>query len=371
MIDPWTRASLRVAVYQLRHLDRVPAHAVVDEAVAIVRGKRGPKLGGFVNAVLRKVASVPRDANGPRMELPSWIAGAIGRSLGRERFEAFLGIAATTPSVDLRVFGDIDVEDVARAIAASRPDASVVRGSVASRALRLHGAGDPRTLPGYTEGRFAVQEQGAQRVVELLGARPGERIADLCAGHGTKTAVLAEAVGASGEVVAVDLHARRLEAIDVELRRLRLDANVRTKAIDLTVGIGDLSEASFDRVLVDAPCTGLGTLHRRPEILLRMTPDMIADLGRIQSKILMNAWRLVRPGGTVLYAVCSPLLAEGLDVVESLSGAVPKVASSSDSQPTDDDGIIRLGPWLGDDAASTEAYQVWVGERPEPSGNLR
>jgi 16S rRNA C967 or C1407 C5-methylase (RsmB/RsmF family) len=98
---------------------------------------------------------------------------------------------------------------------------------------------------------------------------------------------------------------------------------------------------------------------------------MVADLGRIQSKILINAWRLVRPGGRLLYAVCSPLAAEGLDVVESLSGVAAKVAPESDSIPPDDDGIVRLGPWVGDDAARTDVYQVWLGERPEPTGNLR
>ncbi|MBW2376697.1 MAG: class I SAM-dependent methyltransferase, partial [Deltaproteobacteria bacterium] len=195
-------------------------------------------------------------------------------------------------------------------------------------------------------------------------AQPGERVLDACAGRGGKTAQLIEAVGESGKVVATDLHEHRLEQIDAELARLRLDpARLETACVDWTVGKGTV-HGEFDRVLVDAPCTGLGTLRRRPEILLRAGHDEAARMGENQRRILENAASMVRHGGTLLYAVCSPLEVEGSGVVNDadLSGFDLQVgrASHLKSLYFGSGGGLDVGPWVPGAGPWADAYQVYM-----------
>jgi 16S rRNA (cytosine967-C5)-methyltransferase len=316
-IDPFARAAMRAAAYQVLYLDRVPAHAAVDAAVTQVRRERSPKLAGFVNAILRKVAAAPRLPKPDRLVVPAWFEADLERSLGEEGAARFLAERPLPPPISLRARID---RDVLRArIEESVPGVRVEHG-VAPSSLLVYGAGDPRKLPGYAAGDYAVQEEGAQLVALELGARAGERVADLCAGHGGKTMILAEAVGASGRVVAVDLHESKLEDLERERARLAISTAIETEAIDLVVGLGGLTPASFDRVLVDAPCTGAGTIHRRPELLLRLAREDAARLADVQTVILDRAIDLVKSGGEVVYAVCSPFAAEGPGVVDRVLG---------------------------------------------------
>jgi 16S rRNA (cytosine967-C5)-methyltransferase len=327
-MDPFARAALRAAVYQLLFLDRVPAHAAVDAAVTLVRRERSPKLAGFVNAILRRVAEGPRPERAPELSVPAWFRDELVKSLGPEGAGAFLRERPIPPPIALRSRIDRD------ALRARLEGAGVrVENGLAPASLLVYGAGDPRKLPGYAAGDFAVQEEGAQLVALEVGARPGERIADLCAGHGGKTMLLAEAVGERGHVVAVDLHESKLEALERERERLGIAPVIETEAIDLTVGLGGLPAESFDRVLVDAPCTGAGTIHRRPELLLRLEPADVARLAAVQTSILARALELAKPGGTVVYAVCSPFEAEGRGVVDRvLSGRAGVSAQESSKE---------------------------------------
>ena len=224
-LDGLVRAALRAGCYQLDHLDRSPAHAIVNDSVNIVRAERGRELSGFVNAVLRKVADSAEAARlrAPRTLLvPAWMHAALGVALGAERREALLSGASSSPPLALRLRADVEREAFAERLRQVRPLADVQLGRVSPRAVLARRVGNPRTLPGYAEGEFAVQEEGAQTIALACGAQPGEVVADLCAGHGGKTALLAEAVGAHGEVTAIDLDPRKLERIPAELNRLGL-----------------------------------------------------------------------------------------------------------------------------------------------------
>jgi 16S rRNA (cytosine967-C5)-methyltransferase len=354
--DAYLRAALRGAAYQLLHLSRVPPHAAVSDAVSLVRAERGPRLSSVANAVLRKVAARRPEAPRPpsRLVLPKWLEGSLREVLGRARADAFLGARRLPPPMGLRAVGT-EAGELAEALRAARPDAEVEESALVDGALRVRGVGDPRALPGWAEGRFAVQELGSQRIVELVGARPGERVADLCCGHGTKTLALAARVGQGGRVEAVDLYEEKLERLEVERERLGLPAErVGVRAVDLTVGAGGLEPASFDRVLLDAPCTGLGTVHRRPEIALRLSPDDPRRLAELQRRLLATARALVRPGGTLVYAICSPTREEVQPALEADGGRLPDGA--------DPDGVLRLGPWLGEEL---DAYQVVRWRAPE------
>ncbi|MBW2550063.1 MAG: Sun protein [Deltaproteobacteria bacterium] len=365
-VDSWTHAALLGAAYQLLHLERVPSHAVVNDAVELVRMKRGKRVAGFANAILRKVAADRPDVPEPpsSVAIPSWLRDALGSSIGAEHTDDLLRVGREPPSIDLRVRTDIEREAIAESIGVVHPAAVIALTELSPHGLRVSGAGDPRALPGYEKGAFAVQEEGAQLIGSLLQARPGERVLDACAGRGGKTAQLIECVGESGSVVATDLHEHRLEQISAELIRLRLDpAGLETACVDWTVGKGTV-RGDFDRVLIDAPCTGIGTLRRRPEILLRTGRKDAARMGETQRRILENAGSLVRPGGTLLYAVCSPLSDEGPAVVESvdLPGFDLQVgrASHLKSLYFGSDGGLDVGPWVQGAGPWADAYQVYM-----------
>jgi 16S rRNA (cytosine967-C5)-methyltransferase len=305
--DDVVRRHLLVAAYQLLLLDRVPAWAAVDEAVQSLRALRGPKVAGFGNAILRKLSGERLDpATAIRESTPGWLFAALSGAVGASEAEALLG-------VDIAL-GNVWVRPVGAAAPAWLRDATPHR---VVPTARLAPGGDPDKLEGFSDGAFVVQEPGAQLVALALGARSGERVLDACAGRGQKTTLLSERVGPSGKVWATDAHPSKLEALAREAGRLKLPAP-DSAAVDYTLGVGDVPD-DFDRVLVDAPCTGVGTLRRRPEIAERLTPSDPGRLGSLAAAILRGAAGRARPGGRVVLAVCSVLSEEAESVVESVT----------------------------------------------------
>jgi 16S rRNA (cytosine967-C5)-methyltransferase len=363
--DSFTMAALVGATYQALHLPRVPPFAIVGETVAIVKQKRGERLGGLANAVLRKIVSARPEEPAPprRLVVPEWVEKELARGIGADRVEATLALDGHAPPLGLRVQPGIDPSALAERIRAAVPRASLRPSDVVPACLCGTGLGDPRALPGFAEGEFAVQDEGAQLVAALVGARPGERILDACAGHGGKTMMLASQVGPSGHVVAVDLHEAKLQQLKSEAARLGIEsARVSTETIDLSVGDGGL-EGGFDRVLVDAPCTGLGTLRRRPELLLRLEPRDCQRLAALQYRLLSRVLPLVRPGGVLVYAVCSSSAAEATGVAEKLEASFGGILRRRDSVETvtlsaENDGVFRIGPWLSTQGGAPDVYQV-------------
>jgi 16S rRNA (cytosine967-C5)-methyltransferase len=311
--DPLARAHLLIAAYQLLALDRVPAFAAINEAVEALRRARGPRVAGFGNAILRRLAAEPKLELPGALEssVPPWLWAQLERSVGRE---AALGLLGATGAAARR---GLCVRLTARAASSSPPLAwlaSAEPGQVAPGALWLPPSGDLRRLAGYAEGAFVVQEEGAQWSALALGAQPGERVLDACAGHGQKASLLAERLGPTGRLWVNDLVPRKLERLGQEFRRLGLPLP-ECRSVDLASTVGDLP-ADMQRVLVDAPCTGTGTLRRRPEIANRLVESDPSRLAEQALKLLCNAASLVPPGGRVLFVVCSVLRAECEDVVE-------------------------------------------------------
>lgn len=302
--DERVLSQLLVAAYQILLLERVPAFAAVDAAVTGVKRERGPRVAGFANAVLRKLTKTGEklsQGQALRESTPEWLWHALVEAIGEEQAGALISTEALT---GLRRRLGSDEPEWMRALQAGRisPVARLVRGE-----------GDPRQKPGFAEGVFSVQEEGAQVVGLALGARAGERVLDACAGRGQKASLLAERLG-TGSLVASDLYPEKLQALADELTRLRLPP-VETRGIDWSVGQGGL-DGHFDRVLVDAPCSGTGTLRRRPEILRRLKPEDPRRLAQLAESILRSAASRARPGGTVLFAVCSVLREECEELVE-------------------------------------------------------
>jgi 16S rRNA (cytosine967-C5)-methyltransferase len=326
-LQPEVASSLRLACHQLLSM-RVPAHAAVATSVELVREAVGERPVRLVNAVLRKVGErsldewidvVAPDAAADRVghlairhAHPRWVIEEFASVLGElDEVERALAADNAAPSVSLVVRPGL--ADVAELVAAgSEPG----RWSPYAATLR---AGDPRAIPAVREGRAGVQDEGSQ-LVALAVARAevaGEdgRWLDLCAGPGGKAALLVGLARERGAVVvAAERQPHRAELVRRALRGYPdgfgvVAADGRDAPFD---------DGMFDRVIVDAPCTGLGALRRRPEARWRRTPEDIASLVSLQGQLLSSALGLVRPGGVVAYVTCSPVLAETRGVVDTV-----------------------------------------------------
>ncbi|MFO0737674.1 MAG: transcription antitermination factor NusB [Labilithrix sp.] len=329
-VDPTVRAHLVIAAYQILALTRIPAFAAVNEAVNAVRAFRGAKVAGFTNAVLRKIAAMPKPSEEELSaaafaaidgELRSAVIRAIGEVEARALFER-----SEVPPLGIRVEDEPDRDLWLGRLREARPNATFDAGRISPQAILARGAGKLTELPGYAEGAWTPQEEGSQAVARALEASPGDIVLDACAGRGNKTGLLARAVGPSGAVDAADLHPKKLERLVRELERIGQRPRA-TYAVDWSRGTGEIGSQSYDRILIDAPCSGTGTIRRRPELALRRQGSDLAALAEMQRQILERAASLVKPGGRIIYAVCSILREEAEDVVSR----VPGLAAAGDS----------------------------------------
>ncbi len=329
-LDVAVRAHLVLAAYQLFFM-RVPAFAAVSEAVSAVRTARGTRVAAFANAVLRRVAERAETmAEAEREEAVVRIgAGVAARGARASAVAGGCRVPCCGPVPKLprwRCASSAPRSATAwiERLRAAAPQARFEAGRVSPLAILARGAGKPQRLPGWNEGAWSVQEEGAQLAALAVGAREGSTVLDACAGRGNKTAVLARAVGSAGAVDACDSSPAKLERLGAELARLALRTRA-TFAVDWTVGSGEVT-GEYDCVLVDAPCTGVGTLRRRPEIALRRESADLEALTRTQIAIATRAAAHVRPGGSLVYVVCSVLREEGEDVIDALILARPDLA---------------------------------------------
>ncbi|HET7734873.1 MAG TPA: transcription antitermination factor NusB [Nocardioidaceae bacterium] len=321
--DPDVRDALRLGVHQLLGM-RVPTHAAVSTTVDLVRARIGQGPAGFVNAVLRRVGErsltewirrvAPDDDIGFRSVAhshPAWVVEALTEALGESEIDALLEADNAPPKVTL----------VARPGLARVEELGGTPTGTSPYAVTLEG-GDPGSIPAVAEGRAGVQDEGSQLVAVALAAAELEGSdstwLDVCAGPGGKAALLAALATQRGAL---------LVANEVQQHRARL---VRAAMTGHRVVVADgrkpaWRKAAFDRILVDAPCSGLGALRRRPESRWRRTPQDLSELVPLQKELLARALDSVRPGGVVAYATCSPVLAETAGVVTAALDCNPHV----------------------------------------------
>jgi 16S rRNA (cytosine967-C5)-methyltransferase len=312
-------AALRVGSYQI-FFSRVPRRAAVSETVEGLKQLGLSRASGFVNAVLRKVAALESVPLPPESDLaeylsvreshPRWLVERWLRRHGRAGAEAMLVASNESPPVTVRTNARLGTRETLGALfrEAGLQAIPTARSPVG---FRLPSPGPVEELVGWPEGRFQVQDEAAQ-LVGLYAAIPdGARVLDACAAPGGKACHQAE----SHPVLAVDLYAAKLEKIRSEARRLRLDDRIEVLAHDATAPFPD-SIGRVDAVLLDAPCTGLGTLRRHPELRWRREEPDLARLATLQRRILEQCQAVVPPGGLLVYAVCSTEPEEGQDQVE-------------------------------------------------------
>lgn len=332
-------AVLRIGVVQLLWLDDIPAHSAIHLAVESSRAdKRAGRFDKLVNGVLRSVQRGAAEfaALGTDTLIPAWLVSQWTKSYGQEAVARFAEILTQSPPLDLTLKSpDPDLV----AALGGQP----VLGSTLRLAERDAAVAD---LAGFAEGKWWVQDVSAALPARLLDAAPGETILDLCAAPGGKTAQLA---AAGARVTALDISADRMERVRANLARLDLDAEiVVADALDYAPG------PVFDAVLLDAPCSATGTFRRHPEVLLHRNAQGVSERVALQRRMLAHATALLKPGGRLIYCVCSLETGEGEEQLEWVRANLPELEAvaitPSDLDgwdgPVTPQGALRLTPAL-------------------------
>ena len=318
-LDVEVRIALRLGIYQLWFLERVPAHAAVHESVELVKRARKRSAAPLVNAVLRKAAKessqqgqsrnaiallLPKnlpleDQLGILHSHPSWMVKRWLQMFGEEQTRALLEANNRVPALSCYVL-DAQRRDDAMA-SLKKAGCAVGPGLLLRDAWTLHG-GNPAASEAVRQGWVAIQDEASQAVAYLLAVEDGNTVLDLCAAPGGKTLLLARAAGSQGHVIAADLHGHRVRAMALRFETAGA-RNVESVALDGTQPLP--FERRFDRILVDAPCSGTGTLARHPEIRWQLGGEDLTDLHARQVRLLKNALANLSPGGRLLYSTCS------------------------------------------------------------------
>lgn len=318
-LDRPVRLALRLGLYQLRFLTRIPASAAVNESVNLVRSAKVSSAAAFVNAVLRRAIreadyDPASDATDPIEKLaietshPGWLIARWTNAFGVGETEAFARANNLVPPTAFRVVRGDFTEILDRL----RHAGGIVEPSkVAEGAWRISGASSlVRDLA--TEGQIYLQDEASQFVAQTLDLQPGERALDLCAAPGGKTTLMAARAGDSALIVASDRSEKRLDTV-VRTSALHNLSQIKSLVADAAQPL-PFENGVFDRILVDAPCSGTGTLRRNPEIRWRISEADIAELAAQQKLFLSQAARVLRPGGQLVYSTCSVERDENEDV---------------------------------------------------------
>ena len=325
--DVQVRVALRLGLYQLRFLSRVPAHAAVNESVELVKEAGKSSAAGLVNAVLRKggdaeLASL-RPAGMTDLEWqsiesshPAWLLGRWIERYGREPALALARANNQPPKTFLRLnTAPLDSAQITEQLLIEGIE--VRPGSFLKTSLKVESGNIARTQA-FRRGIVVMQDEASQIVPHLLDVQPGQRLLDLCAAPGNKTGLLAQWAGPKGLVVACDIHLHRLRQFTpppprTHVRRVALDGE-RTLPF----------AAEFDRILVDAPCSGTGTLRRNPELKWRLQASEIAAMAEKQLRLLDSAAHALKHGGRMVYSTCSMEREENQDVIETFLKTHPE-----------------------------------------------
>ena len=321
-LDFPVRLALRLALYQLRFLTRVPASAAVNESVNLVRSARVSSAAAFVNAVLRRAireaeydpsttVADPLEKLAVQTSHPLWLVQRWAKQFGIEETEAFARANNSVPPTAFRLV-DGDLTDFENQL--------IEPSKVAENAWRVDGA-TPLLRELAANGKVYLQDEASQLVAQTVEAQPGERVLDLCAAPGSKTTLMAQQAGDAALVVASDVSQKRLDTI-LKISALHHLKSIKSLVLDATQSL-PFAPGAFDRILIDAPCSGTGTLRRNPEIRYRIAEHDIQTLATQQKLFLQNATRVLKPGGQLVYSTCSVERDENELVIDAFRGSNP------------------------------------------------
>ncbi|CUB20319.1 Ribosomal RNA small subunit methyltransferase B [Bacillus safensis] len=323
-VAPWVMQLLRMSLYQMVYLEKIPDRAAIHEAVELTK-KRGHKgISSLVNGVLRSVQreGVPSfDAiKDPVKRLsietshPLWLVQEWVQAYGFEAAENMCRIHLVPPKQTLRVNR---MKTDRTALQQKLMDAGIETelGDLSEDALKLM-KGSIVSTPSFQEGYVTIQDESSMLVARALDPQPGETVLDACAAPGGKSTHIAERMNDEGKIVSLDLHEHKVKLIKQAAKRLNL-TQIEAKALDARKAADYYSEASFDRILIDAPCSGFGVIRRKPDMKYTKSQEDSARLAAIQQAILKEAAPLLKPGGTLVYSTCTMDPTENQQVIHA------------------------------------------------------
>lgn len=362
-LSPFTRAVLRTGAYQLLMLDRVPAHAAVSESVRLIKMKN-KRVAGVANAVLRRISE---NANSLKLETsrtiedardlcrafswPLWLAEQHIAQWGLDEAIEYARAVRRPPPTTVRCRRAEDREKLLECL--KNRDLAAKPTQFSPLGVQIEAKGKLHRLLVELSDTVLVQDEGSQLVGFFVGPKPKQRILDLCAGRGGKAFLLADLRQDQGSILATEIHQHKLTMLEKTARQLGI-GSVQVSLLPTnqteTSHIAPDLHKSFDVVLLDAPCSGLGALRRHPELSLRTNDTRLKSLARLQRQLLDEAARLVKPGGILVYVVCSDLPAEGPGRIEEFLQLSDDFVADTPpqnldwSELTDENGFLRLFP---------------------------
>jgi 16S rRNA (cytosine967-C5)-methyltransferase len=357
--DSLVRNALRLGAYQLMYT-RVPERVAIFETVAAMKSLRGEKPAGLVNAVLRAMVRAgktppPLVEEGPlrisvELSAPLPLVDALSRSMGEKEAASFLESSLEKPPFAVRANTFRTTRD---ALVARLAESGMgpVRCRYAGDGVILGKPGGVHADPGFRSGEYLVMDEGAQLIAPLLSPADGENVLDACAAPGGKTTHMAALCRGKARILAVDVTGSRVRMLKETVARLGAKG-IETAVHDFSAGPLPNASERFDKVLVDAPCTGMGVIRRNPDAKWRFEPGDPARMAALQRAILRNAWLSMKPGGLLVYSTCSPLREENEEVVEAFrreAGALLPGREAAKDWPGPADawtpeGFVRISP---------------------------
>ena len=320
-ISPWILNILRMSVYQILFLDKVPKSAAVNEGVNLAKRYGHKASSNFVNAILRKVSKEDYKAffeiqdNAERISktasMPMWLVEELLKENTVEKVEQICQNSNIRPKVCIRV--NMLKTDLPTLIEELGKQGIQVEKGESEKFLFLEGAKNIEGLKFFQEGKFTVQDEVAGSIPEILNPQPNEKILDACSSPGGKTTYMAELMKNQGEIRAWDLHEHRVKLVEKVAKRLGISM-IKTEIKDAMIYEEKYAEY-FDKILLDVPCLGIGVLKRKPDIKWKRKKEDIEEITKIQEKILENCSKYVKKGGELVYSTCSILKKENEDII--------------------------------------------------------
>ncbi|MBO8171097.1 MAG: 16S rRNA (cytosine(967)-C(5))-methyltransferase RsmB [Bacillaceae bacterium] len=315
-LDNWVKQLLRISFYQIYYLERIPDRATVHQAVEIAKKWGHKGIAGFVNGVLRSFLRQPEKVEIPstyplerRLSLqyshPEWMIKRWLEVYGEETTRKMAEANNQPPLTSIRVNTlKASADEIRQYLADQYPEARIEASSLVPESLKVSGIGNVADTAPFREGKCTIQDESSMLVGKTLRPGPGMEVLDACAAPGGKTTHMAELMENRGKIVAADIHPHKKALIEEHASRLGITI-IDTITADATNLASILEEKQFDRILLDAPCTGLGVIRRKPDLKWKKRESDVADIASVQYRMLEEISRLVRPGGVLVYSTCT------------------------------------------------------------------
>jgi 16S rRNA (cytosine967-C5)-methyltransferase len=331
-LEPWVRNLLRLSLYQIHYLDRIPPHAAVNEAVTIA-GRKGHKgISGMVNAVLRNILRQPEKLQIPvnlptaqsialTYSHPEWMVKRWIHQFGEDETRRICESNNNPPHTSIRVNRkQTSPEQLIAQL--NEQGYSATRSAIAPDGIIVEGGGNMAMTPWYNEGAISIQDESSMLVARIVDPQPGMKVLDCCAAPGGKTTHMAELMNDQGTIIAFDIHEHKKQLIDAQAKRLDLHI-VQARVGDARELSHLLAEHTFDRILLDAPCSGLGVIRRKPDLKWAKLESDIREIRTIQSSILHQIHNLLKPGGLLVYSTCTTEYEENQAIINEFLAEHP------------------------------------------------